>query len=817
MRDLPTGTVTLLFTDIEGSTRLLDELGERYGEVFAEHQRALRTAFQDHGGVEVNTQGDAFFYAFARAADAVAAAAAGQRALAGGRVRVRMGLHTGEPTATGADYLGPDVNRAARIMAAAHGGQVLLSQATRELLDSSAELRDLGEHRLKDLSAPIRLFQLGDGEFPPLRSLSQAHLPVALDPLVGRRRELGELGRLLGRDDARLVTLTGPGGIGKTRLALAASSELVDSFEDGVTLVELAPTRDPDLALPAIAESLGVQGDVAAHLGAREHLLLLDNLEQVVRAAPQIAQLLTSCAGLRVLATSREPLRIAGEREFPLSTLPEAPAVELFRQRAEAVRPDFDADYEVIVEICRRLDSLPLAIELAAARVKVLSADDLLGRLERRLPILAGSRRDVPERQRTLRQAIEWSYDLLSEREQSAFRRLGVFAGGWTLDAAEEICWADLDTLESLVDKSLVRREGKRFAMLETIREFAVDRLEDSGDAADLRRRHAAHFVALAEEVEREHVGAGPSGWRERVRPEWDDFRAVFAWSLETGESELGLRLAGSLSFAWFDRNLLAEGDRWFAALLDTTNPVDEAVRAKALFAWSLIAGVRNDLSRAKELGEDALAFFRRAGDETAVAWSLTNLAALPIELDEPEAAAPLLEEAEALHRRLGHEGGLRRTLHLQGQMRAATGDVEGGKVLLSQSADLSLGAKDSFSVASSRHALGDVELEDGRVEAAAEAYAEALRVAWETGAQRIVCYSLAGIAAVASARGDLEAAALLWGFVEQYEERLTFTLRRRGLYAERLEPAAEAHRDRWEAGRALDVSAAVGYALSLD
>jgi predicted ATPase/class 3 adenylate cyclase len=817
MPELPTGTVTLLFTDIEGSTRLVQELGDRYADVLADHQRALRHAFQGHGGIEVNTQGDAFFYVFARATDAVAAAREGQARLAGGPVRVRIGIHTGEPTLTDEDYVGPDVHRAARVMSAAHGGQVLVSQSTRELLDSPVELRDLGDHRLKDLPAPMRLFQLGGGEFPPVRSLSPTHLPVALHPIVGRKRELGALVRLLGRDGARLVTLTGPGGIGKTRLALAAASELVEAFDDGVTLVELASTVDPDLVLPAIAEALGVQGDVAAHVGGRAQMLLLDNLEQVVTAAPQLAGLLAACPRLRMLATSREALRIAGERELPLSTLEEAPAVELFRQRAEAVRPDFDADHELIADICRRIDSLPLAIELAAARTKVLSPSELRDRLEQRLPLLTSRARDLPERQRTLRTTIAWSHDLLSEDERRLFRRLSVFGGGWTLVAAEEICEADLDTLESLVDKSLVRREGDRFAMLETIREYAAGELGESGEGDELRWRHAEHYVALAEEAETEHLGAGQAGWRERFRAEWDNFRAVFAWSLETGEPELGLRLGGALSFVWFDQNLLAEGDRWFAALLQVDAPIDETVRARALFAWSLIAGVQNDWERAKELGEEALEIFRRAGHRRGIAWSLTNLAALPIEVGDPEAARPLIEEAEELHREAGVEAGLRRTLHIRGQLAAATGDVERGRALLRESADLSLRVGDRFSVASSLHALGDVEIEEGELDAAEEAYAGALRVAWETGAQRIVCYSLAGLGAVAAEREDPESAALLWGFVERYEERLTFTLRRRALYAERLQPAAEAHRERWEAGRVLDMGAAVGYALSLD
>jgi predicted ATPase len=817
MRDLPTGTVTLLFTDIEGSTRLLDELGDRYPGALAAHQRALREAFQAHGGVEVSTHGDAFFYAFARATDAVAAAGAGQARLAGGPIRVRMGLHTGEPNVTDGDYVGPDVNRAARIMAAAHGGQVLLSQTTRDLLDSSGGLRDLGEHVLKDLSAPIRLFQLGEGDFPPLRSLSQAQLPVALEPLVGRKRELAELVRLFDRNGARLVTLTGPGGIGKTRLALATAAELVESFDDGVTLVEVAPIRDPDLVLPAIAEALGVQGDVAAHIGRREQMLVLDNLEQVVDVAPQLARLLSASPALRVLATSREALLIAGEREFPLAALPEAPAVELFRQRAEAARPDFQADYDVLVRICRRLDSLPLAIELAAARVKVLSPGELLDRLEQRLPLLTSRARDLPERQRTLRTAIEWSHDLLTDEERQLFRRLSVFAGGWTFTAAEEVCAADLDTLESLVHKSLARREAERFSMLETIREYAYERLAESGEAGELRRRHAAYFLAVAEQVESEQLDAGPTGWRERLRPEWDNFRAVFAWSLETGEPDLGLRLVGAVSFAWLDRNLLAEGSRLLETLLRSAPDADELVRAKALFTWSMIASVQSDWVRTKELGEEALEIFRRAGRRLGIAWTLTNLAVVPLEFGRPEEARAMLDEADALHRSEGSGGGLRRISHLYAQLAAETGDTERSRRELRESAELSLAAGEDFSAATTLHSLGDVELTEGEIDAAAAAYAEALQVAWRTGAQRVVCYSLAGLGAVAAERGRLDAAALLWGFVEGYEKRLTFTLRRRALYAERLEPAAYAHREDWEAGRDLDVGAAVGYALSLE
>jgi predicted ATPase len=814
MPELPTGTVTFLFTDIEGSTRLLDELGEGYQDLLSEHHQLLRGAFERHRGVEVTMQGDGFVVAFASATDAVAAAAEAQRALASGPVRVRMGIHTGEPALTDEGYVGMDVHRAARIGAAGHGGQVVVSEATRALLDGDFDLRDLGEHRLKDLAAPVRLFQVGRDEFPPLRSLSQAQLPLEPVPLLGRKKELGDLLRLLGRERARLVTLTGPGGIGKTSLAIAAGAELVESFQDGAALVELASVREPTLVLPAIAEALGAEVDAASHIAGRELLLVLDNLEQVVASAGELAQLLSACPRLTVLATSREPLRIAGEREFPLRPLAEAPAVELFRQRAEAVLPQFDADYDRLAEICRRLDSLPLAIELAAARAKVIPPGELLARLEQRLPVLTSSRRDVPERQRTLRATIEWSYDLCSAEEQQLFRRLAVFSGGWSLEAAESVCGADLDGLASLLDKSLIRREGDRFSMLETIREFAAERLEGSTEANDLRRRHAVYFAELAEAYENENLGTDRERSVTRFRTDWDNVRAALGWAEESGEIEVGLRLAGSLTMSWLDRNVALEGQRRLRTLLEAPGRVDDTVRAKALMSASIVAGVRGDFDQAAEWGTAALEYFRAAGSEVGIAWSLTNVANFPILIGRPEEAEPLLAEAEALHRKTGDADGLRRVLHMQGQQAAAVGDIARGRRLLRESGEAAQRLGHRFGTASSFHSLGDIELDSGDVEAATDAYTVALRNAWEGDADRLVCYCLAGLAAVAAEQGDGERAALLWGFAEAYEERLRFTMRWRSLYEERLKPVAAAHPEQLEAGGRLDVDAAVEIAL---
>ncbi|TML03483.1 MAG: adenylate/guanylate cyclase domain-containing protein, partial [Actinobacteria bacterium] len=453
MAELPTGTVTFLFTDVEGSTRLLQELGDEYAAALAEHRRALRDAFARHGGVEVDTQGDAFFVAFAKASEALAAARAGRDALGDGPIRVRMGVHTGEPVVTEEGYVGIDVHRAARIAAAGHGGQILVSQSTSDLAPANG-LRDLGEHRLKDLGGSERVYQLGDGDFPPLKSLNQTNLPVQPTPLVGRQEELREITELL--RGARLLTLTGAGGSGKTRLALQAAAQLVDEFPDGVWFVSLASLTDVRLVEPAIAQAVGAPEDLRTFLQGRKMLLLLDNLEQLL---PDVAQPILELDA-HVLATSRERLNLSIEQEYPVSTLPLEDAVAVFAQRARQLMPGFEVD-EHVIEICRRLDGLPLALELAAARTKLLTAEQILGRLRRGFEVLAGGTRDLPERQRTLHATIQWSYDLLGSTERGAFARLAVFAGSFDVEAAEDVCGAELETLESLMDKSLLRRTAE--------------------------------------------------------------------------------------------------------------------------------------------------------------------------------------------------------------------------------------------------------------------------------------------------------------------------------------------------------------------
>ena len=504
-RELPTGTVTFVFTDVEGSTRLLQQLGaDAYADALAQHRRALREAFIRHDGVEVDTQGDSFFIAFSTAPAAIAAAAEAQQVLSAGPIRVRMGIHTGTPHVTDEGYVGADVHRAARIAAAGHGGQILVSSSTASLVDGDS-LRDLGEHRLKDLAAPERIYQLGGEAFPPLRSLQQTNLPIPATRFLGRQRELGEVTTLLGSGVARLLTLTGPAGAGKTRLALQAAAEASDQYPDGVFWAPLAALRDPKLVLEVAAQALEARDGLADRIGDRRLLLILDNFEHLIDAAHELAGLLADCPNLQLLVTSRELLRLPGEQAYPVPPLEPQDATELFTARARAVDPRFEAR-PVVHELCSRLDNLPLALELAAARVPVLSPEQLLDRLSRRLDLLKAGR-GVDPRQQTLRATIAWSYDLLDEEERLLFEGLSVFRGGCTLEAAEEVCDADIDTLQSLIDKSLLRRQGERFWMLETIREYATERLEERGEEDELRRRHADYFLSRAEDA----AAGGPS------------------------------------------------------------------------------------------------------------------------------------------------------------------------------------------------------------------------------------------------------------------------------------------------------------------
>jgi predicted ATPase/class 3 adenylate cyclase len=675
VRELPTGTVTFLFTDIEGSTRLLRELGDRYADALAEHRRALRDAFARHNGVEVDTQGDAFFVAFERADDALAAAEEAQRALEVGLVRIRIGIHSGEPAVTKEGYVGLDVHRAARICSTAHGGQTVMSANTHALLDQEVELRDLGLHRLKDLAEPVRLYQLGDGDFPPLRSLNATNLPAQPTPLVGRERELADLLVLV--RDSRMVTLTGAGGSGKTRLALQAAAELVDDFPDGVFWASLATVADPKLVLSTIEQTLGAKVPLSEHVDEKRILLLLDNLEQVIDCAPSLSEVLSACPNLHLLVTSREPLRIGGERDYAVEPLPEKDAVTLFRERAVRAEP-----LEAVREICRRLDGLPLAIELAAARTRLLRPDQLLERLQRALPILTRGRRDAPERQRTLRATIEWSYDLLDAAEQRLFRGLSVFAGSFGLEAAERVCDADLETLESLLEKNLVRRWASgRLGMLETIREFAAERLEQEGEAATLARRHADFFLREAEawapqlsSPEQHDAMAGLSAENENLLVALD-------WCIRTGAAEEAFRLIGSLDFFW----LVSGGASAARSLAQRVLPLEGATsvanRARGMLALGrLLQPV--DPDQALTLTEQSQELYETLGDHEGAFRCLFARVFLEMEGDRFERAGELAHEARERSVELGDRASEGLAANVLGILARRRGDLEAAEGL---------------------------------------------------------------------------------------------------------------------------------------
>ena len=693
MATLPTGTVTLLFTDIEGSTKLLQRAGDGYTELLDAHRKLLRRAFEEHGGVEVDTEGDAFFVAFASPDGAVDAARDAQEALAayewtdGNEIRVRMGLHTGTPQVVDRRYVGLDVHHAARVMAAGHGGQVLLTAATRERLAQEPSLIDLGEHRLKDLLQPEHLFQLVlDGlptEFPALKTLGNRpnNLPQQPNALIGRDRELEALLSQVRQDDARLLTLVGVGGTGKTRLALQAAAELLEDFRSGVFFVSLSPIWDPALVLPTIARTLALREtggeDIAdtlrSYLSDKQMLIVVDNFEQVVDAAVSLESLLSAAPDVKLLVTTRTRLRLSRERIFEVPPLDWGSAESLLVSRARVANPDFapkGEDIAAVAEICRRVDGLPLALELAAARVVALTPQALLRRLDERLSVLTGGTRDLEERQQTLRATIAWSYDLLNEDERGLFARLSVFVDGGRLDAVETVCNAKLDVLQSLIESSLLKQrtdpDGEpRFWLLETIKEFAHERLADSGAAEKIADAHAAFYGRLADDADTlTDTPDAPVGFG-RLGCDRDNILAALTRLRQSGDDRRFVELAAGMANFWTMRGELREGRYWLEAALSTgagdlqtveralrfafwmavlANDADDAEglaekraeiaealgedrrRAGAVLAFAQVAQMRGDYLGARDLHVEAVRVSRLAGDGVVVASPLVWL-----------------------------------------------------------------------------------------------------------------------------------------------------------------------------------------------
>jgi predicted ATPase/class 3 adenylate cyclase/Tfp pilus assembly protein PilF len=862
----PTGTVTFLFTDIEGSTKLWERSPKAMQTALARHDKILRDAVEKRDGYVFKTVGDAFCCVFRTASAALEVSLFAQRALFSregwpeetGPLRVRMALHAGATEERDGDYFGPPVNRVARLLSAAHGGQVLLSRTTQQLvrdqLPPDVELRDLGERRLKDLVRPERIFQLVapglPSEFSPLRTLEGRpnNLPIQPNPLVGRELEVEQVAERLCGEEVRLLTLTGPGGTGKTRLALQAGANLLEEFEDGAFFVSLATMTDPELVPTAIAGSLRLKESVEESLmetlkGYLHHkhlLLILDNFEQVLEGAPVVGELVRACPRFKVLATSRVPLRLYGEQEYAvppldlpnpkalpsLKVLTRYGAVRLFAERATAVKPNFEVTTEnarAVAEICARLDGLPLAIELAAARIRILSPRALLARLGNRLKLLKGGARDLPARQQTLRGTIDWSYDLLTEEEKTLFGRLSAFAGGHTLEATEAVCdpEGDLDALEvvgALLEKSLLRREEgsggeSRFVMLETVREYARERLEESGEAEEIKRAHAEYFLTLAEEAAPELKGPEQLEWLQRLEAEHDNMRAALSWALGQEMVELTLRLAGALWRFWWTQGYDSEGRRWLeealamdgraliesramalagvGALASHQGDFDRAeealeeglellvgevterseIKLHLLLTLGTVALERADYSKATRLFEECLALSRQEGNEWGLARSVMSLATVIHEQGDLERATQLFEDGIDLFRKRGDKLGLAWCLinlglavYSRGDLGRAANLTEEGVGLLRElgvGADLSIGLCN----------LGWMALSQNDLSESTDYYEESLRLASDTGMEPVVLTTLEGYACLAGARREAQRAARLWGAAQTIQE----------------------------------------------
>ncbi len=874
MPRLPAGTVTFLFTDIEGSTRLLKDLGDRYAGVLAEYRQLLRTAVQERGGKEVDSQGDALFVAFQSARDALTAAVAAQRAIIirtwpdGASLQVRMGLHTGEALAAETGYVGLDVHRTARICAVGHGGQILLSQTTRELvaddLPAGMSLRDLGEHRLKDLARTQRLYQVVvedlPADFPLLKSLDALpnNLPRQLTSFVGREREMADIRRLL--STTCLLTLTGASGSGKTRLALQVSADLLEEFPDGVWWVELAALSDPALVPQTVASTLSVREQsgrpmtetLLDHFRPKKILIVLDNCEHLLSTCAQLAgSLLRSCPHLKILATSREGLSITGETLYPIPSLSlpdlqRLPPVEhltryesvrLFIERTMAVLPAFtmtSRNAQAVVQVCQRLDGIPLAIELAAARTKVLPVEQIAARLDDRFRFLTGGSRTALPRHQTLRAAMDWGYDLLSEQERGLLRRLSVFAGGWTLEDAEAVCVGEgveatdvLNLLTHLVDKSLVvaeERDGTgRYRLLETVRQYSRDRLLESREAAEVRRQHRDWYLAMAERAEPELQGPQQRVWLDRLETEHDNLRAALEWSSTEDEgTDAGLRLAGALRRFWLMHGHWSEGRGWLERALARGSAAPSSALLKALHGVTMFVRSQGDHARGAVLSEKGLALAREMGDKDFAVRFLFNSGMAAARRGDYAAAVALCEDGIAVARDFGDEWLLGLALSMLGNVQRNRGDYGRAAALHKEGVALIREVGDKWLTGYSLHGLGAVALHEGDHRRAAAIFKEALFALRELGDRSVTGECLEGLAGVACAEGDYERAARLFGAGEVLRKAV----------GQDLLTADQAHRDEsvaatqaslgdtafaaaWLEGRAMTLEQAIEYALT--
>ena len=799
LRALPTGTVTFVFTDIAGSTKLLDEFGaERYAFELDRHREALRTAFARHDGVEVGTEGDAFFFALPTASQALDAAAEGREALERGPIRVRVGIHTGTPLLTEEGYIGMDVHRASRIASAGHGGQVLVSATTAALVDPDRfELLDLGYHRLKDLTRPERIFQLGSGSFPPVRSLSPSNLPAPATPFLGRGRELEQVTELLGDPDVRVLTLTGPGGTGKTRLALQVAADCSESFPDGRWWVPLAPLSDPRLATSALATVMAVDerpdgelsSDLAARLTTGATLVLLDNAEHLLPSlAAELAPIVSRAEGATFLVTSRAPLHLDAEYEFPVPGMSAEDAELFVVSRAKAVGVELEPTLG-LAALCERLDHLPLAMQLVVSRLKTFSIDQLVQQLAHVLDL--SGKRDADPRQQTLRTTIEWSHSLLGSNEKVAFRRFSVFAGGATIDAIEDVAEADPETLSALLDQSLIRRRddplGPRFWMLETIREFALERLVDAHEVETTRARHAAFYRSLAERAGIA-LDQARGDWLDVLDAELENLRTTLSWCLDRSDYEFAQAVAGSLGVYWADRGLLSEMRSWLERSLEANGDKGPA-HTLALARLAQAAYLQGDYEQARTAAEKSLKQARVIGDPLGIWRAMLHLASALEAEGSLEESWALEMDALDIARELG--GQLPRTLVVSlmnlGYTCVGRAMHEDAVRHLEEAVALALDLGENADAAAAQCNLAMALIQLGRVDEAGRLGAEATMAAIAASDQLLAGDCVEVLAAVEVVRGNHRVAARLLGASEALRKDLGYEL----------EPAERALHDR--------------------
>jgi len=873
MGDLPAGTVTFLFIDLEGSTRLLSTLRNHYATLLEGYRRFLRNAVEEHGGQVVDTQGDALFAAFSRARDGVAAGIGAQRALAshawpeGVAVRARMGLHTGEPLVAATGYVGIGVHEAARICAAAHGGQIVLSGTTERLVEpdlpEGVRLLDLGDHRLKDVPRTLRLFQVVvaglPSTFPPPRTLTvlPSNLPLQLTTFTGRQKEIAEVKASL--KTARLLTLTGPGGSGKTRLALEAAAQVMDGFPDGVWFVDLAPIGNPDLVPHAVAWAVGIPEEprrllldtLADALRPKAVLLVLDNCEHLLDATVRLTRhLLQAASNLRILATSREALGLAGERVWPvppmalpgtdhldsLERLAATDTVRLFLDRAAGVRPDFRLTLEnapAVAAICRHLDGIPLAIELAAARITVLTPEQIAGRLHDRFRLLRTGGRVVEPRHQTLRAAFDWSHELLSPAERVLFRRLAAFAGGFTLEAAEAACGggpiveADvLDLLAQLVDRSLVIAEGYgrvvRYRLLETTRQYAAERLAAAGELGAVRKHHRDWCAVLARQAEPELRGSGQEGWVARLVDELDNLRAALDWCrTPDGGPLVGLQIAADVGLFWDARGFLREGREWLETLLPLASPAPAPLRARALNWVAVLAWRQGDHDRVKAAAEEALRIAEETNDQWNKALALHYVGHMAQVQGNFSEAERLLQASVDKFREVGDRWGLGLSLNCLGDLARHEGDYDAARTLLEEALAIHRQIRTTWLIAASHHNLGYVMLHLGEYQRAIDLFRESLAHFQALGNAGGQAMCLAGLASAAAGVGGLRRAATLFGAADALMAAVGESLEPvdrveydRNLETVRAGLEPPAFEEAWKVGQAMDLNGALRFAV---